>query len=96
MSIIYHVVFRQHVSMVMGVLRATIILVSRRTPSSSEVALTDSLHSKLMELRNHILAGGSSFRFVTLHELKIMPGYTSHGLMGEHGKYESCIMVCTC
>lgn len=90
LSLCYCFVSRQHVSMVMGVLRTTIVLITRRTTKET---LTHPLHTKLMELRNHILAGGSNFRFVTLRELEIMPGYTSYGLLGEHGKYESCIMV---
>jgi hypothetical protein len=80
---------RQHVSVVMDVLRATIVLTTRRAVTEAD----DSLGARLMDLRNHILAGGSAFRFVTLRELEIMPGYSSYGLLGEHGKYESCIMV---
>ena len=80
--------------MVMGVLRATIVLVTRRTLTTTvEDAMKNTLDTKLMEVRNHMLAGGSNFRFVTLRELELMPGYTSYGLLGEHGKYESCIMV---
>lgn len=83
-----HLHIRQHVSVVMAVLRASVLLLSRR-----QLVEDDALHAKLMELRNHILSGGNTFRFVHLKELELMPGYNSYGLLGEHGKYESCIMV---
>jgi hypothetical protein len=77
--------------MVMDVLRAATIIVSRRAFTEVD----DYLSTRLTELRNHMLAGGSSFRFVTLKELGIVAtgGFSSHGLFGEHGKCESCILV---
>lgn len=80
---------RQHVPVVMGVLRSTVVLLTRR----HVVEKDDMMYAKMMELRNHILCGSNTFRFVTLKELELTPAYNSYGLLGEHGKYESCIVV---
>ena len=84
--------FREHVSTVMDVLRNTLIVVTRRTTCTEDMTLNE----KMMELRNHIICGGSTFRFVPLKDLGLLPGYSSYGFLGEHGKYESCIMVRSC
>lgn len=73
----------------MRVLRATVVLTTRADITDAN----DSLCTKMAELRNYLLSGGKTLRFVTLKELGVESGFSSYGLLGEHGKYESCVMV---